>query len=144
VQRAAKICCEGEAEGVAVELPLAVALRVTSALGEARGDAVLAAVECADALEVWEEVAVAVVLAHALGGGEALGAGDTLREGRGEGEGAEDAVASGEGEGGRVACALGEGEAEELTVMVGVGGGPHTPAALRILPALQAAGMTLN
>ena len=112
VQRAGKICCEGDAEGVEVELLVAVALRVAAGL--------------------------------AVGAGVRLGEADELIERAGEGEDADDAVARAEGKGVGEVSAEGEAVAEALAVVVGEGGGPHTPAAFTTLPALQAAGIGRN
>ncbi len=99
VQRAAKICCEGEAEGVAVELLLVVALRVAAGLTEARKEGLPSALADAEALEDLKGVAVALELAQALGAEEEVGAADALGDSCAEGEGAGDIVARGEGEG---------------------------------------------
>ncbi len=112
VQRAAKTCCEGEGEGVAVELLVAVALC------EAEG------------LTVGADVT--------------LGAADAVIEEASEGDGADDAVCVAEDTGEEERCAEGEAVAEALAVAVGEGGGPHTPAAFTMLPALQAAGIGRN
>ena len=114
MQRPGKICCDAEAEGVAVLLVVAVALREGGALGEGRSEAVLIA----------------------LGGAEGLGAAEGAAVGEGLLAGDSDAGAEGEGEKEAGADAVGEGRldaeaaAEALAVALGVGGGTQSPAVL--------------